>query len=187
MQVGEVALAMDIPWLSRGHLEQAGDLGQLAGRMSCCVACPYWNSPFAFTVASPSRPIRIAGGDIDPGHLANARQPGTALTSRTTSWPRSQVDDQVHAGHLGPHGQGGGQCQSFGLGIELGRLGTTAERHVGTPVAVGRMRRIEPRTEPLQDEDPEIVAGMAHSPLKIEHARPAVRAREMSARPAPCR
>ena len=72
-------------------------------------------------------------------------------------------------------------------GVEPARLGTAAQRHVGAPFARVGVPAHHPDHLASQHEDAEVVARMPDRPLKIKDRAQAARAREKSARPAPCR
>ena len=95
----------------------------------------------------------------------SARQPGTALTSRTTERSRSRSAMRSTPARSGPTARGGGDRQPL-LRRPSRRQGSarppseTFVRH--SPG--GAWRRIAPRTDRLEDEDSEVMARMANRP-----------------------
>ena len=169
MKVREIAKAMDVPRLSRRDLEQAGDLGQPSrGELSdlLCSGCrDQARSSVRIPQARKHRRRHIDAGDP----RESARQPGTALTSRIVSRPRSRSSTRSTPATSAPMAPAAASASCSGLEVDRQRLGPAAQRDVGAPLPRGSKPAHRSQNVPPQDEDPQVVAGMANRLLKIEH------------------
>ena len=116
-----------------------------------------------------SSAARIAAAISMPVTRARARQPGTALTSSTTSWPAVEVGDQVDARHLGSDRRGPRPGPAA-------RPRDRARHGSARPPSDTLVRQSSPVSVPphhaddlaTQHEDAVVVPRMPDEPLKVQ-------------------